>query len=146
MWRTTSILIGTILILITLGIVMVASTSSYHGELLFGDQHHFLKRQMVWLVLGVSACVLERHDTYSEEDYPDVESVMMTLRKRISYLHQHREVSALRDQLKHEPYRHHSAPEPECAWETRSMLTYRLWVIRWVTVLAEEPPTKPDNR
>lgn len=55
MIKTTSILIGAVLILLTIGVVMLASTSVYHAEELFGDPNHYLKRQAVWLGIGLTA-------------------------------------------------------------------------------------------
>ena len=53
MRKTTSILIGAILLLVSLGIVMLASTSSVKGSVRFDDPQYFLKRQLVWLLLSV---------------------------------------------------------------------------------------------
>lgn len=55
MRRTLSTLIGIVLALLSLGIVMLASTSSVRGTGTFGDPYYFLKRQLVWLVLSVVA-------------------------------------------------------------------------------------------
>lgn len=49
MWKTTSTLIGIILILLTLGIIMLASTSAVHGQTHYNDAHYFLKKQLMWL-------------------------------------------------------------------------------------------------
>lgn len=53
MWRSTSILIGIVLILLTLGVVMLASTSSVLAETRYGDPHYFVKHQVLWLALGL---------------------------------------------------------------------------------------------
>ncbi len=55
MWKTASILMGTVLVLLTLGIVMLASTSSVHGEAQFQDALFFTKRQLVALAIGIIA-------------------------------------------------------------------------------------------
>ena len=63
MWRTASIIIGVTLILVTLGIVMLASTGSVQGETLFHDPNFFIKRQILFLALGfVVAVIASRFD------------------------------------------------------------------------------------
>lgn len=52
MWKTTSILICIVLVLVALGIVMLASTSTVQGKSLFADSGYFLKRQAAWLAVG----------------------------------------------------------------------------------------------
>ena len=53
MWKTTTILISIVLIFLTLGVVMLASTSGALGQSHHGDPHFFLKRQLLWLAIGV---------------------------------------------------------------------------------------------
>ncbi len=53
MWKTTSILIGAVLILISLGIVMLGSTSLVQAQMNFHDPLFFVKRQIMWLLVGV---------------------------------------------------------------------------------------------
>ncbi|OQW94637.1 MAG: putative lipid II flippase FtsW [Verrucomicrobia bacterium A1] len=53
MWKTASILVGVVCVLVTLGIVMLTSTSGIRGETQFSDAAYFLKRQVAWLVLGI---------------------------------------------------------------------------------------------
>ena len=55
MWRVTSILITVVLILLALGVVMLASTSSVLGETRYGNPHHFVVRQIIWVALGLVA-------------------------------------------------------------------------------------------
>lgn len=55
MWRTASILVGVVLVLVTLGIIMLASTSGVPGDLLYKDSTFFLKRQAAALVVGCIA-------------------------------------------------------------------------------------------
>jgi len=57
MWRSTSILIGIVLILLTLGIVMLASTSAVQAASRYGDPLFFVKRQAVWMFLGLMVAV-----------------------------------------------------------------------------------------
>lgn len=52
MWKTATILVGIVLILITLGVIMLASTSGFQSRGQVHDAGFFLKRQVVALVLG----------------------------------------------------------------------------------------------
>ena len=65
MWKTPSVLLLIVVILLTLGVVMVASTSSVKGLNDHGDQNYFLKRQLVWVMLsvvaGIVACRFDYH-------------------------------------------------------------------------------------
>jgi cell division protein FtsW len=63
MWKTTSVLIAIVLLLITLGIVMLASTSTLQGQNQFGDPNYFIKRQLLWLVIAsIGAVITSRID------------------------------------------------------------------------------------
>ncbi len=53
MGRTSTTLVTIVVALLSLGIVMLASTSSVKGEASFGDPQFFLKRQLAWLVVGI---------------------------------------------------------------------------------------------
>lgn len=53
MLKTTTLLIGIVGILIAIGIVMLASTSGIQGQANFGDPTHYLKRQAMFLVVGL---------------------------------------------------------------------------------------------
>lgn len=64
MRRTSSTLIAIVLALVSIGIVMLASTSSVRGEASFGDPQYFLKRQLVWLTLAALGCVVVAHFDY----------------------------------------------------------------------------------
>ena len=58
MRKTLSLFIAIVLILVTLGILMLASASSVED-----DSTHFWKRQLIWLVLSFCvACVAARFD------------------------------------------------------------------------------------
>lgn len=57
MRRTTSVMIGCVLILLTLGIVMLTSTSGVSAETMHGDAMYFVKRQVVWMIIGTLAAV-----------------------------------------------------------------------------------------
>lgn len=63
MHKTSSTMVAIVLVLLSLGIVMLASTSTVKGSTSFGDPHYFLKRQLVWLFISlVVAVVLSRFD------------------------------------------------------------------------------------
>lgn len=55
MRKTASALLICVVVLISLGIVMLASTSSVRAVRLFDDPFHFLKRQLIWLVAAAVA-------------------------------------------------------------------------------------------
>ncbi|NKB24245.1 MAG: putative lipid II flippase FtsW [Kiritimatiellae bacterium] len=65
MWKARSILVGIVLILITLGIVMLASTSAVQGQIRYDDPHYFLKHQLIWLALATLASVVVSRIDYS---------------------------------------------------------------------------------
>lgn len=54
MRKTVSILIIAVMILVTLGIVMLASTSGIRG----GDPYFYTKRQLIWMSLSILVCVV----------------------------------------------------------------------------------------
>ncbi|MDD2236395.1 MAG: putative lipid II flippase FtsW [Kiritimatiellae bacterium] len=58
MRKTASVLLGSVLILLTLGVVMLASTSSIRAESVFGDPLFYVKKQVLWLVVSAVACVV----------------------------------------------------------------------------------------
>lgn len=58
MWKTATVLLGIVLVLITLGIVMLASTSGIQGRLQYHDPLFFVKRQVVALILGAIGAIL----------------------------------------------------------------------------------------
>lgn len=53
MRRTISTLAGIVLALLSLGVVMLFSTSSVEGTASFSDPYYFLKRQLAWLFLSL---------------------------------------------------------------------------------------------
>ncbi len=55
MWRSASVLVGLMLILITIGIIMLASTSGVLAQQQYGDAHFFVKRQAVAIVVALLA-------------------------------------------------------------------------------------------
>lgn len=64
MRKTASILLGSVLILLTLGIIMLASTSSIRAETLFDDSLFYVKRQATWLLLAGIACFVMMRTDY----------------------------------------------------------------------------------
>jgi len=63
MRRVSSTLTAIVLALLSLGIVMLASTSSVRGEASFQDPQFFLKRQATWLAFSIlAAFILYRFD------------------------------------------------------------------------------------
>lgn len=58
MRKTSSAMVAIVLALLSLGIVMLASTSTVKGAASFGDPHYFLKRQLIWLFLSLIASVV----------------------------------------------------------------------------------------
>ena len=63
MWRTATVLISITLGLITLGLIMLASTGAIHGDALYHDPYFFIKRQVAALLVGlVAAFVTARID------------------------------------------------------------------------------------
>ena len=46
------------LVLVAIGLVRVATTSTWEGAHTYNDPHHFLKRQVVWIFLGLTACFI----------------------------------------------------------------------------------------
>ena len=57
MWKTRSLIIAIILILLTLGVIMLASTSAGIAEQRHGNAHHFVIRQLVYIALSFMVCV-----------------------------------------------------------------------------------------
>ncbi|MDD5522211.1 MAG: putative lipid II flippase FtsW [Kiritimatiellae bacterium] len=58
MRKTSSTMVAIVLALLSVGIVMLASTSTVKGSASFGDPHYFLKRQLVWLFISLVAAVI----------------------------------------------------------------------------------------
>ena len=63
MWKTASILVTIVLVLVMLGIIMLASTSSVHGRTIYKDSMYFIKRQLLSLFVGfIAAAILANVD------------------------------------------------------------------------------------
>ena len=56
--RPDMVLLGTILALLAIGFVMVYSSSAVRGYILFDDPYHFLKMEVLWIILGLGAMAL----------------------------------------------------------------------------------------
>lgn len=65
MRKTASTLIVIVLVLLSFGIVMLASTSNVKGTSTFGDPQYFVKRQLLWLfvalLIGAGAVRFDYH-------------------------------------------------------------------------------------
>ncbi len=55
MWKPSSVLIGIVLILVTLGIVMLASTGPVRARSENHDPNYYLLRQLLWLLIALAA-------------------------------------------------------------------------------------------
>ncbi|NQU40084.1 MAG: putative lipid II flippase FtsW [Lentisphaerae bacterium] len=64
MQKAASTLIAIVLALLSLGIVMLASTSTVRGAASFDDAGYFFKRQLIWLALAFIAGVVTAHFDY----------------------------------------------------------------------------------
>ncbi len=63
MQRTATVLVAIVLVLIALGIVMLASTSSVKGAADYGDPQYYLWRQLIWLFLAaICGAIVVRFD------------------------------------------------------------------------------------
>lgn len=58
MQRILSILISAVLLLIIIGVVMLYSASMVRGDAQFGDTDYFVKRQLFWLAISLSAAAV----------------------------------------------------------------------------------------
>lgn len=58
MWRTSTILIGAVLVLVALGLVMLASTSAIQAAATYNDPHFYVKRQAGALIVGTIGALL----------------------------------------------------------------------------------------
>ena len=45
-------LLVVMLVLLTIGVVMLFSTSALYAKDRYGDQHYLLKRQLAWMLVG----------------------------------------------------------------------------------------------
>ncbi len=65
MWKTPTVLILIVLLLLAMGIVMLASTSGIKAVTLYDDPNYFVKRQALWLLMaaiaGGLACKIDYH-------------------------------------------------------------------------------------
>ncbi|MBN1669957.1 MAG: putative lipid II flippase FtsW [Kiritimatiellae bacterium] len=65
MWKTATVLIALVLVLLALGIVMVGSASRVKGQSAqLADPSYYLRRQILWLLLASIAGVLASHFDY----------------------------------------------------------------------------------
>ncbi len=59
-----SLLLGIVMILILIGLIMIASAGIAYGEARFDDPYHFLKRQMIYVVIGLGALFITQKIDY----------------------------------------------------------------------------------
>lgn len=59
-----SVLFYTVLCLLGIGVVMVYSASAVSANVNFNDSYYFLKRQMVWVILGLAAMIMTMNIDY----------------------------------------------------------------------------------
>ena len=53
------------LVLLTVGVVMLFSTSALYAKDRYGDQHYLLKRQLAWMLVGGVACITAGSVSYT---------------------------------------------------------------------------------
>ena len=53
------------LVLLTVGVVMLFSTSALYAKDRYGDQHYLLKRQLAWMLVGGVACITAASVSYT---------------------------------------------------------------------------------
>lgn len=56
--RPDMLLLGAILALLGIGVIMVYSSSAVKGYIQYDDPYHFLKMELIWVVLGLAAMFL----------------------------------------------------------------------------------------
>jgi cell division protein FtsW len=64
MRKVSTTLIALVVMLVTLGVVILASVSSVRGSSSFNDPQYFLKRQLVWLAVALVASVIASRIDY----------------------------------------------------------------------------------
>lgn len=64
--KAAILLLVIMLTLLTVGVVMLFSTSAVYARERYGDQHYLLKRQLVWLLIGAVGCVTAASVPYSK--------------------------------------------------------------------------------
>lgn len=64
MRRTTLTLLLIVAVLLAIGAVMLASTSSVRGDATFRDPYYFLKRQLLWMVVGLTCALAAQRIDY----------------------------------------------------------------------------------
>ena len=64
MRKTTRTLLVVVVLLLAVGLVMLASTSSVRGSATFDDPQYFLKRQVVWIVVALGVLLFSARFDY----------------------------------------------------------------------------------
>src|ERR1043166_6600891 len=62
--RIAIILCVAVLALMTFGVIMLCSTSSFYAKDRFGDSYFIFKRQVLWLGIGLVACAITANLDY----------------------------------------------------------------------------------
>lgn len=62
--KVSGVLIAVVTLLTLLGVLMIFSTSGPQSEKLFGHQHYFIIRHVIWVLLGVVAAVIAARVDY----------------------------------------------------------------------------------
>ena len=71
MRKTLTTLSLTVVVLLSLGIVLLASASAVRAQGLFADPHFFVKRQLIWLFFSVAVvCAMMRFDYHWWKETP----------------------------------------------------------------------------
>jgi cell division protein FtsW len=77
--RTDLLLLSVTLVLVTLGLVMIYSTSAVVAQAQYGDSLYFLKRQALWAVLGILAMWGMRCLPYRAQRHFAMPAILCTL-------------------------------------------------------------------
>ena len=80
--RMDPILLTTVLVLVALGIVMVYSSGAIYAADLYGNETHFLSRQLIFAVLGLGlmlAAAKVRYQIFKRWTYPILGGVLLLL-------------------------------------------------------------------
>ena len=59
-------LLTIMLVLLTVGVIMLFSTSSLYAKDRYGDQRYLLKRQLAWMLVGGVACITAANVSYTK--------------------------------------------------------------------------------
>ncbi len=63
--KAATALLMIMLVLLTVGVVMLFSTSALYAKDRYGDQRYLLKRQLAWMLVGGVACITAARGSYT---------------------------------------------------------------------------------